>query len=398
MLQKTNQRIRDLSFDGIGSGLTVLPHQGAPSSFNTINRHCRQHVFVFARTWLYEAEMKFNEMKFKMTSLNDREMKSNEMKLMKFHQTWPWPRPNTTIYWILSKVSPRKLISLSANIRIRYFEFRQWSVRVTGPHVLHKLTSHPTHDKHPSTSWSEKPSTSWSEKPGDSGLSGFSCSDVQDRRNDYRWRTNYWGRRLCWHTFMFSYVPHRVITISTFSLSDNPEVLLCDELSDACMHSPSRAWRISSFTLCLSAESECGFSFLKCSSVVDVLYEPPSSSERWWTQIWAQSVFISRSSTLCLVIRFRYFHTRVFCTLLLGLGVCHTSLGSCVWFISSTSSSSSSCPNSSSSSFSSSSTDTPDPTECIQTHTPPVPIVTLVDIGIRKTERVPLAISGVVEP
>ena len=43
-------------------------------------------------------------MKFRRTSLNDSEMKSNEMKLMKFHENLPWPRPNTTICWVLSKV------------------------------------------------------------------------------------------------------------------------------------------------------------------------------------------------------------------------------------------------------------------------------------------------------
>ena len=39
--------------------------------------------------------------------------------------------------------------SMSVYIRISFFEFRQWSVRVTGPHVLHKLVIHPKHDKHP---------------------------------------------------------------------------------------------------------------------------------------------------------------------------------------------------------------------------------------------------------
>ncbi len=28
-------------------------------------------------------------------------------------------------------------------------KFRQWSVRITGPHVLHKLVIHQKHDKYP---------------------------------------------------------------------------------------------------------------------------------------------------------------------------------------------------------------------------------------------------------
>ena len=38
--------------------------------------------------------------------------------------------------------------SMSAHIRISYLEFRQLSVRVTRPHVLHELAIHPEHDKH----------------------------------------------------------------------------------------------------------------------------------------------------------------------------------------------------------------------------------------------------------
>ena len=49
----------------------------------------------------------------KLDSESCREMRWNEIELMKFHETWPWPRPNKKNYWILSKVSPCKLISLS---------------------------------------------------------------------------------------------------------------------------------------------------------------------------------------------------------------------------------------------------------------------------------------------
>ncbi len=38
--------------------------------------------------------------------------------------------------------------SMRAYIHISCSEVRQWSVRVTRPHVLHKLVIHPEHDKH----------------------------------------------------------------------------------------------------------------------------------------------------------------------------------------------------------------------------------------------------------
>ncbi len=38
--------------------------------------------------------------------------------------------------------------SMSVHIRISCSEVRQWSVRVTRPHVLHKLAIHPEHDNH----------------------------------------------------------------------------------------------------------------------------------------------------------------------------------------------------------------------------------------------------------
>ncbi len=40
-------------------------------------------------------------------------------------------------------------VNLSVFQGVSYFEFRQWSVRITGPHVLHKLVIHPKYDKHP---------------------------------------------------------------------------------------------------------------------------------------------------------------------------------------------------------------------------------------------------------
>ena len=63
-------------------------------------------------------EMKFSEMIDKKTSPNEGEMKFNEMM-----------DKITTIYWILSSI-------MNTHIRISWFEFRQWSVRVTGPTLV----------------------------------------------------------------------------------------------------------------------------------------------------------------------------------------------------------------------------------------------------------------------
>ncbi len=144
------------------------------------------------------------------------------------------------------------------------------------------------------------------------------------------------------------------------------------------LNSSNRTWRVSSFPFWWHTESECGYSFLKCPTPPDVFHTDDGLlvSRKSFKDLLHYTImfrtprlyFMIRhvvfGDSIWTVIRFRYFHTGAFCTLLLGLGVCHTSWGRCVWFISSTSSSSSSFVNSSSSSFSSSSGDTPDPDSC----------------------------------
>ena len=58
---------------------------------------------------------------------------------MKFRETWPWPRRDQTQQKNLLNSIKSKLYT-----RISFFEFRQLSVRVTCPHVLHKFAIHPT--------------------------------------------------------------------------------------------------------------------------------------------------------------------------------------------------------------------------------------------------------------
>ena len=97
--------------------------------------------------------------------------------------------------------------SMSVQVRVSCFEFRRWCVRVTDPHVLHKLVIHPKHDKHPNFIGFQadvQVRHNQLDTRQDTLTEGFS---VQGNGNDRRSRHNHWVRTLCSRCFQKTLIP-----------------------------------------------------------------------------------------------------------------------------------------------------------------------------------------------